>query len=291
LGLRKGEEITRFSRGDRPRWYQNVKVRTPSAVPSRQTEARRRAKMPTQTTPGHWLISDSSATGIGDRQAVDVEDQPAVVGDDALALLRAAAERGELARDLRRRHRDHLDRQRETAEPCNPLRFVGDADEALGEIGDDLLARQRRTAALDHAARRVDLVGAVDADRKPLDGTGVDDPDAARDEPRGTRRAARHRTRDAAIEPRERVDEEVDRRPRADADDRTARHVFERRLGDRSLELVLRHRWPAFVAPTIFAGTTQASNCSPVSQPDASAASRSVRPLLCASFAILAALS
>src|SRR6185369_4944773 len=118
--------------------------------------------------------------------------------------------------------------------------------------------------------------------------------DAACDEPRGARRAARHRARDAALEPRECVDEEVDRRPRADADDGAARHVFECRLGDRSLELVLRHRWPFFAAPaapTIFAGTTQASNCSPVSQPDASAASRSVRPLLCASFAILAALS
>src|SRR6185295_3637532 len=156
--------------------------------------------------------------------------------------------------------------------------------------GDDLLARQRRAAALDHAARRIDLVGTVDADRQPLDLAGVDDADAARDEPCRARRAARDRAGDAAVEPRERVDEEVDRRPGADADDAAARHVFERRLGDLALELVLRHRLPAFAAsaaPTMSAGTTQASNCSPVSQPDATAASRSVRPLLCASFAIL----
>ena len=75
----------------------------------------------------------------------------------------------EPARDLRRRHRDHLDRQRKAAEPLDPLRVVGDADEALGQVGDDLLARQRRAAALDHAAGAVDLVGAVDVDRQRLD--------------------------------------------------------------------------------------------------------------------------
>jgi hypothetical protein len=78
---------------------------------------------------------------------VDVEDQPAVVGDDAVALLRAPADRGELARDLRRRHRITSTGKRKAAEPGDALRLVGDADEALGEVGDDLLARQRRAAA------------------------------------------------------------------------------------------------------------------------------------------------
>jgi hypothetical protein len=32
------------------------------------------------------------------------------------------------------------------------LDLVGDADEALGQVGDDLLARQRGAAALDHVA-------------------------------------------------------------------------------------------------------------------------------------------
>ena len=43
--------------------------------------------------------------------------------------------------------------------------------------------------------------------------------------------------------------------------------------------------------PTISSGRTQASNCSPVRCPEASAASRNVLPSLCAFFAIKAALS
>ena len=106
--------------------------------------ARLRAKMPQQTTPGHWLTSASSAGRIVDRQAVDVEDVAAVVGDHAFAQDRPAA-----------------DRARSGAPTCaaaigitstgsgkrpstlDQLRAVGDADEALGQVGDDLLARQR----------------------------------------------------------------------------------------------------------------------------------------------------
>ena len=51
-------------------------------------------------------------------------------------------------------------------------------------VGDDLLARQRRAAALDHAAGRVDLVGAVDVDRQALDLVGVEHLDAVRAQPR-----------------------------------------------------------------------------------------------------------
>src|SRR5690606_5338048 len=48
------------------------------------------------------------------------------------------------------------------------LRAVDDAHEAPAGRGDDLLARERGTAALDHAQLRIDLVRAVDIDR---DGT------------------------------------------------------------------------------------------------------------------------
>ena len=43
--------------------HAQVSVRTPCAVPSRHTLALLRAKMPQVTTPGHWLISASSAAG------------------------------------------------------------------------------------------------------------------------------------------------------------------------------------------------------------------------------------
>ena len=132
--------------------------------------------MPTQTTPGHWLTSVSSADRVGDRQAVDVEDQAAVVGDDAFPQRCA---RPPIAANRRVTCAAAIGIT-STGSGKRPSRVdqlgaVGDADEALGEVGDDLLARQRRAAALDHAARAVDLVGAVDADRQRLDVAGVDD--------------------------------------------------------------------------------------------------------------------
>ena len=68
---------------------------------------------------------------------------------------------------------------------CTRLDCVGDADEALGQVGDDLLARQRRAAALDHVAAAVDLVGAVDVDRRSLDLVRVEHADAVRLQPLG----------------------------------------------------------------------------------------------------------
>ena len=172
------------------------------------------------------------------------------------------------------------------------LGLVGDADEALGEIGDDLLARQRRAAALDHRAFTVDLVGAVEADRQRGHVAGFQNADAAADQTRGAGGAARDSPRDADRERAEHVDEVVDCRAGADADHRTGGHVDERGLGHLALQFVLRHvRFPFAGSPTMSAATTQASNCSASSQPEASAASRSVLPLRCASFAILAALS
>ena len=50
-----------------------------------------------------------------------------------------------------------------------------------------------------------------------------------------------HRALDAALDRRERVDEEIDRRARADADDPVFDDVLERRLRDRLLQLVLSH--------------------------------------------------
>src|SRR5205814_6425076 len=49
-----------------------------------------------------------------------------------------------------------------------------------------------------------------------------------------------HRTFDAALDRRQRVDEEIDRRARADADHALLR-ILQRRLGDLALELVLGH--------------------------------------------------
>jgi hypothetical protein len=48
------------------------------------------------------------------------------------------------------------------------LGLVGNADKLARLRGHDLLARERRAAALDHVALAVDLVGTVDVDRQRL---------------------------------------------------------------------------------------------------------------------------
>src|SRR6478752_7401081 len=62
----------------------------------------------------------------------------------------------------RQAKRDHLHRQRKAAEGCDPFGIVGDDNHAIGSCGDNLLAQQRATTALDRIERRIDFVGAVD---------------------------------------------------------------------------------------------------------------------------------
>jgi hypothetical protein len=91
---------------------------------------------------------------------------------------RAAAQLDELPGDVGARHGDDLDGQRELAHDIDQLALVDDADELLGAGGDDLLARQRAAAALDHGHVRGDLVGAVDVDFHLAGFIQVDDADA-----------------------------------------------------------------------------------------------------------------
>ena len=142
--------------------------RTPSGVPSSSTSAPRQAKSPLVTTPTMPSIWRSSAGASVMRKPVDVEDEVAVVGLKPLAQPRRATESGQPARDLCPGHRDHFDRQRKAAERIDQLALVGDADEGTRDRGDDLFARERATAALDHRKSVIDLVGAVDVDRKLL---------------------------------------------------------------------------------------------------------------------------
>jgi tRNA U34 5-methylaminomethyl-2-thiouridine-forming methyltransferase MnmC len=117
---------------------------------------------------------------VGDLQAAHVQDGVAVVGQHAGPQRGRAAQGSEAPRDLRCGHRDHLHRQRVGAQHGHQLALVGDADKALGQVGHDLLARQRGAAALDHVALGVDLVGAVDVDGQPLDLGGFQHADAMR---------------------------------------------------------------------------------------------------------------
>ena len=146
------------------RTAQTAIVFTPVSLPSRITLAPRCAKSPTVTTPAIARIFASISTGFVEHEPVDVEDHVAVVGRESHPPRRLPAQQHELARDVAARHRDDLDRQRKLAEHRNELRRIDDADELARDRGDDLLARQRAAAALDHRAVLGHLVGAVDVD-------------------------------------------------------------------------------------------------------------------------------
>mmetsp|Transcript_38708 Transcript_38708/g.90599 ORF Transcript_38708/g.90599 Transcript_38708/m.90599 type:complete len:222 (+) Transcript_38708:533-1198(+) len=170
-----------------------------------------------------------------------VQDRMPVVGDHTLARNRAPADGLETARDAIRSHADHFHGQREAPQDVHLLGGVGDAQEALRQVGDDLLARQGRAAALDHVAARVDLVGAVHVERQPVDLAGLEHADAVAAQPRRARVAARHRAGDALAQRGQRVDEVVHRRSGTHADDAARQHMRQRRLGHHGLDLVLRH--------------------------------------------------
>ena len=98
-----------------------------------------------------------------------------VVGEHARAQAGLAAQRGKAPADLGRGHRDHFHRQRKGPQHgANQLALVGNAHEAFGQVGHDLLAGECRPAALDHVAAAVDLVGAVDVHRQALDFGGLE---------------------------------------------------------------------------------------------------------------------
>ena len=152
--------------------HQKFRLRTPSAPPSRQRLALWRANTPTVTTPGHWLTSVSKARGsLMARSCTSRIWQPLSVTTPGAAPRGHPA--GQAAAELRGCHGDDLDRQRVAAQGRDELRFVCNAEELVGQVGDDLFACQGGTAALDHVAVVVDLVGAVDIERQALDGTGL----------------------------------------------------------------------------------------------------------------------
>src|SRR5258706_1825901 len=178
---------------------------------------------------------------VEDRQPAAIEDQVGGVGREVLAQHRLRAAPQHLAPDVAARHRNHLDRQRKLAEHGHELRGVADADEVLRHGGDDLLARQRPAAALDHGEVLGHLVRTVDVDGQLVDAVQVEDADAVLLQPLG----ARLRSGDRALDPVfyfcKRINVKIDGRAGSDAHDRVLDHVFQRRLGDLALELVLGH--------------------------------------------------
>ena len=110
---------------------------------------------------------------IGNSLKGDIEYPVPLIRDESVAVAgspqqRRARRSGGGGRRLDRATRGakpelhHLDRQRKAAEHRHPFGLVGNHHHAGGGRGDDLLAQQRPTAALDQRQVGRDLVGAVD---------------------------------------------------------------------------------------------------------------------------------
>src|ERR1022692_347310 len=178
---------------------------------------------------------------IEDSHVLDVENDVAVVGDEVLPELRSSAELDQLVRDEAARHRYHLDRQRKVAQHADQLRLIDDAHKPGCYRGDDLLPGQRAAPTLDHRAVLGHFVGAVDVNRKRVDGSKLEHRDAVTFKPIGGPDRACHRAPDAMLDLRQLVDEEVSRRAAADAEVGVVDDVLDRFASDLSLLLVLRH--------------------------------------------------
>jgi hypothetical protein len=135
------------------------------------------------------------------------------------------AEPHQLARDVRARHRNDFHRQREAAEDRYELGIVDDAHEAARGGGDDLLAGERRAAALDQMQLRVGFVGAVDVHVEVADGIQIQDLDAMLLEACSRALRTRNGTLDRHFARSQRIDEEVDGGAGADAENFVVGHV------------------------------------------------------------------
>ena len=228
-------------------------VRTPASPPSRITSAPRAAKSPTVTTPTIARIRASISTGLVSLSPCTSRIDVAVVGGESHPPGRLTAQQHQLPRDVASRHRDDLDRQREPAQHADELGRVGDAHEPARNGGDDLLARERAAAALDHRPVLGNLVGAVDVHRQVRDVVQFLDEDAVALQAFGGLDRTRHRTLDPVPDLRQFVDEEVCRRAGAHAYDRVVLDVLHRLAGDRLLLLVLRHRLSPNALPILAA--------------------------------------
>ena len=105
----------------------------------------------------------------------------------------------------------------------------------------DDLSRVARRRRLDHVQVLGDLVGAVHVDLQLVHAVEVEDPDAVLLQAFGARLRCGDRAFDAPLDRRQRINEKVDSRARADADDRVFDHVLERGRRNLLLEFGLVH--------------------------------------------------
>ena len=170
----------------------------------------------------------------------------AVVGQQRCAIglqpqPRLAAQFGKLTGDVRGGHGDDFNRQGKAPQHVHALALIGNADEAVALGGHDFFAREGRATALDHVALAVDLVGAVDVHGQRFDSIGFQHGNAQLAQTLGRCQRAAHGTAQAAFDGCQRIDEFIDGRAGAHADDAVWRHMAQSGCGHQGFEFVLCH--------------------------------------------------
>ena len=176
-----------------------------------------------------------------------IQNPVAVVGDHrpSLAILvfhapiGVPAELDQLACHITSGHRDDFHRQREFTKHLNQLGGIGDADEFIRGRRHNFFLRERRAAALDHGQMTGHFVGAIDIDgewpgvveRPHVDATGL--------ESGGRCLRAGNGGLDAVARLDQLVDEKIDGRTGADADNDVVRNIGHGGFGRRCFEGVL----------------------------------------------------
>src|SRR5690625_386117 len=146
----------------------------------------------------------------GDRvEVVHVENDIAVVGNGALAVVGPATEFDQLAGDVAASHGNDLNRQRELTEEFHTLGLVDDADEFVGDVGNDLFPRQRAAAALDQFKVGVDLVRAIDIQAHFADGVEIVNRDLQLAQPLGRGLRAGNGAGERDVQPGQHIDEVI----------------------------------------------------------------------------------
>src|ERR1700674_334880 len=212
-------------------------------------------KQPMRDHAGDLVDGRFQLDRLHDGQVVYIQNNVAVIRDQALPPCRLATQLDEFARHVAACHGDHLHGQGKLAQHPDELGRIGDTDEFARNRGDDLFTGERCTAPLDHNQALGNFVGAVDIQRQIADAIQVVDIDPGGLEQTGARLGTRHGALDPALYPRQRVDEIIDGRARADAHN-TVLHKRNGRIRRGALQFFLGHDFKHKVWAWLHASTS-----------------------------------
>src|SRR5690348_11042444 len=174
-------------------------------------------------------------------QSVHIENDVAVVGDESFPQDGLPAEPHDLPGHVTPGHRNDLDRKREFTKYPDELAFVSDANEFPRHCRNDLLARQRPSAALDHIQMFGNFIGAIYINRDVVHTVQIHDLDSISHQSSRSRFRACHRSLDFMFDCGEFIYEIVGGGARSYADHASGWNILNGSVGSRLFIFILWH--------------------------------------------------